>query len=159
MSQKPTTDEIPPEVLELHPIVLVLAGELQKGEGEEEFAPLAEDRFIELGAAILHYVDEENPKVELLHIVQSLACYAYVLRETHKSPALAEQIVTCIAQDEVVANVDKLKVSADPETVRQVAERFGNFSGSKTDKTAPKVGEAKPEGSLDINALNFPKRM
>ena len=161
MTEKPTKpeDEIPPEVFELHPIVGLLARELVPAPDpeEEEFLPMAEDKYIELGAAILHYVDEENPKMELLHVVQSLAAWAYALRE--RSPRLSEQVIDCIAQEEVANSCAKLKVSADPEAVRETAEKFGNFSGQQADKTAPKVGEAKPEGSIDINKLNFPKRM
>lgn len=153
------TDEVPAEVFELHPLVLVIAAELKPGEGDEEFAPLEEDKFIELGAAILSYVDEEDPKVELLHVAQSFAAYAVTLRDQHNSGRLAEQIFECIGNEDIVANLEKLAVSADPEKVQQVAQRFTDFTGSKTEKKAPKVGEAKPEGSIDINKLNFPKRM
>lgn len=160
MTEKKTdANEVPQEVLELHPLVLVVASELQPGEGTEQFAPLNDEKFLELGAALLHYVNEDDPQVELLHVAQSFAAYAIALRDFHGSERLADQLLEIVSQDEIVVNLQKLSVSADPEKVQKIAARFGEFAGTKQGMKAPKVGEAKPEGSLDLNALKFPKRM
>jgi hypothetical protein len=157
--KKDAFDEIPSEALELHPLVFVLSKELTKGEGAEMLAPMSEDKFVELGAAVLTYVDDADPKVELLQVVESLGAFALVARDQCGSERLANQLFEIIGNDDVVNNLQKLSVSADPEKIQKIAERFGEFAGAKADKKAPKVGEAKPEGSIDINALNFPKRM
>jgi hypothetical protein len=157
--KKSDPNEVPQEVLDLHPLVLVVAAEFQPGEGDEQFAPLTEDKLIEVGAAILHYVNEDDPQVELLHVAQSFAAYALAIRDLHGSARLADQLLEVVSQDEVVNNLQKLTVSADPEKIQKIAARFGDFAGTRQELKAPKVGEAKPEGSIDINALKFPKRM
>ena len=40
----------------------------------------------------------------------------------------------------------------------KIGAKFAEFADKETAK-APKEGEAKPEGAVDLNALNFPKRL
>jgi len=157
-TSEPVEEDPPVEVENLHPIVLLLAEKVEASE-DGKFLPLSEELLEDLAEGVLEYVDDEDPKVELLHIAQSLTAYANTLRTDHEAGDLADQILMVVTQEAVINNLHKLSVSSDPEKVREIASNFGEFTGDKKELKAPKVGEAKPEGSVDLNALNFPKRL
>ena len=153
--KKPSTEEMPEGLEQLHGIVYVLAKDLQPGEEGEEFAPFPEEV---LGPVAQYLIElgEENPD-ELAHAYHTVACFA--VGQKPSSPTMAEQVRELLELPPVVEAMKKWSVAADPEKVKEIAERFGSFAGTANQKVAPKVGEEKPEGAVDLNALNFPKRL
>ena len=155
--QAPSDEPVPEEVLGLHAVAFFLAEELKPGEGGEKFAPFKEEVLMEIAGYLLGLTEEEGGAEELIHAIHTIA--AFVAGNRDESPTMAEQIRLLLDLPFVVEGLKKWSVSADPEQVNRIAEKFGNFAGLDTQKRAPKVGEQKPEGAVDLNALNFPKRL
>jgi hypothetical protein len=149
--------ELPEEVAQLHPVAFFLAKQLKPGEAGAEFAPIAEEPLLEVAEYLYDLSEKEGGTEELVHAAQTIA--AFVTGNKPDSPEMAEQVRELLELPFVVETVKKWSVSADPEKVKLIAERFGNFAGIGSQKKAPKVGEEKPEGAVDLNALNFPKRL
>ena len=74
-----------------------------------------------------------------------------LLQDAHKNP----EDTSYLTKVEVFTNTDKLDDGDDANT-RAVATKLG---GPQKDLASiPKVGEEKPEGSLSLSMLNFPRR-
>jgi hypothetical protein len=156
MTEKNQSDDMPDDVAKLHGIAFALAKELKPGEGGEEFAPFPEEVLGPVAQYLLELTEEEEAD-ELVHACHTLAAFA--IGQKPSSPTMAAQVLELLELANVQEALKKFSVSADPEKVKQMAEKFGNFAGTDSQKKAPKVGEEKPEGAVDLNALNFPKRL
>lgn len=150
----PEAEDVPHEVQALHPIVLTAFSLLQPGEEGEEYM-LPEPLVHDLHSGILQYAGDE----ELAHVVHSLTAMALTMRDQHNSPTLAAQLIAVLESDEVAQAVKALSIAADPEAVEAAAERFAAFAGRAQPKTAPRGDEPKPEGSITLDKINFPRRM
>lgn len=161
MSEKQTEAdqvEMPEEVADLHGVAVFLVAHLEESEEEgEAFKPLAKEVLDEVDAYLKELAEKDDGTEELMHAVQTLG--GFVVGNRPDSPKMVEQVKALLDRPHVVEAVKKWSVSADPEQVKAIADRFGDFAGVKADKTAPKVGDEKPEGAIDLNALNFPKRL
>jgi hypothetical protein len=149
--------EITPEVEKLHGLAFYLAKELAPGEGGEEFAPFSEEVLGPVAQFFLELTEEEGGTDELIHAAKDIAAFAIAHRKT--SPTMSGQVSEMLRLPYVEEAVKKWSISADPEDVKDIAARFGDFAGVDAQKRAPQVGEEKPEGAVDLNALNFPKRL
>lgn len=150
-------EPVPEEIKQLHPIAFFLAKQLQPGEAGHEFAPVPDEVILEMGEYLVGLPEQEHGEAELVHAAHTIA--SFVVGNKKDSPDLAAQVQQLLEMPVVIDAMKKWSVSADPEQVKKIAENFGHFAGLDTSKKAPKVGEEKPEGSVDLNALNFPKRL
>ncbi len=156
MSEKPNDEiQVPEEVLNLHPMVVEFFAQLVPGEDGELFS-LPEPLVHDLHSAILQFEGEK----ELVDIIHGFTAAAITMRDHSQSPFLSEQLFAILQSPQVEEILKGLEISADPEEVSRIAERFKSFAGKEDiAKTAPKEGEKKPDGALSLDQLNFPKRL
>jgi hypothetical protein len=153
MTETKKPEDVPPEVEALHPMVVSLFSLLRTDEAGRFFLP--EPSVHDLYSALLQYEGDE----ELGHIVHGLTAMAVTMREQHDSPDLADQILLVLESDEVAKAIKRLSISGDPEAVEEAAKRFAQFAGGSAALTAPRADAPRPEGTLTIDKLSFPRRM
>jgi hypothetical protein len=147
-------DGFPPEVAALHPFVLTAFSVLVPGTDGERFA-FPEEQVHDLHSGLLQFDGEE----ELAHIVHGLTAMAVTMKDSLNSPSVANQLIA-ILEDEAVRKVLlKLKIAQDPEALNAAAMAFESFAGSSGNKQAPMANEPRPEGTLTLDAMKFPKRL
>ncbi len=149
-------EEIPEEVQQLHLCALMLAQHLVPGEGEE-FKPFEPEFIDSLDEWLQELAVQHDGAEEFIHAVHTIGAFGAGNSET--SPRMHAQLQALLERTTIANAIKKWHVSADPEEVKAIADRFGNFSGADSQKKAPGVGEEKPDGALDLNQLNFPKRL
>lgn len=153
MTEPTQDDELPPEVANLHPFIITLFGLLTPGKDGERF-DLAEDHVHELYAGLLEYENDD----ELAHIVHGLTAMAIAMREELNSPSLSNQIVAILDDDKIGRMLTSLKVSQDPEALNAAAKAFESFA-DRDAKKAPMANEPRPEGTVTLDGLKFPRRL
>jgi hypothetical protein len=151
------SSDVPAEVEGLHPVAFFLAEELRPGTDGQEFAPFPEEVGVEMAQFLHSLTEKEDGGEELIHCVHTIAAFIHANRT--ESPAMTAQVRELLDLPFVLDGLKKWSVSTDPEQVNRIAQKFGNFAGLDTQKKAPKIGDEKPEGAVDLNALNFPKRL
>jgi hypothetical protein len=151
-SEHTSGGDAPEEVLALHPIAFQLVEVLTCGQGHEEFT-LDPDLLPELHEGILEYDGDE-----LLHVAHSLSGFIAAMREQHNSPTLADHVMAVLESPEIAAKLQAVTRAVSLETVEQRARSFGALLG-KSGPVAPRHDDPKPEGSIRVEQLNFPKRL
>ncbi len=152
MNDKADNEDIPADVESVHPFVTMLFAGLERG-GEERYAfPL------DLANQVYSGLIEFEGEAELTMIIEQMLGLAIMMQQEFESPTVAAQIFAILEDDKVQNITRDIKALADPN-LDELGNRFGSFAGNEIAKTAPKVGDEKPEGALSLDELNFPKRM
>ena len=74
----------------------------------------------------------------------------------------AQQMFELLRQKPLLDALDRINAARDAENRDAVAassDKFTSFQDSTTQRSAPKVGEERPDGTLSIDKLGFPKRL
>lgn len=74
----------------------------------------------------------------------------------------AKQLFDLLAEKpllDALDQVDAAREAATRDAVAESSEKFKNFRGDTTQRSAPRVGEQRPDGTLSLDKLSFPKRL
>jgi len=154
MSEQDSIPEMPPEVAALHPFVLQVCSVLVPGTDGERYW-INEDDVHQIHAGLLDYEGDD----ELLHILHGLGAMATVMRDQLNSPSLSDQIMAILESEELQKAFLKVKISSDPEALAAAARSFTNFADKDGNKKAPMANEPRPEGTVTLDGLKFPRRL
>jgi len=146
------------EMEKLHPIVLDVCLHLtEDGDVEEEGIAGLRKALLEL-----------KGKEEFVQAVEELlkTCYMWdtfpigVDGTCTYQPAAKKVLAVLNSHEmlEIAHDAGAKMAHAHGEERAKLGNKFAEFKDQEAPK-APKVGEEKPEGSVDLNALKFPKRL
>lgn len=152
------TDATDAPELEGHPIRYLVASVLRDGERGEEPALLDED-----GAALIRSeIDKVLDSPELVDVVEMILGIAHALEVEQRSPTAAAALLDLVEREPVIESLKELNRKKDAErseAVAKAAGKFTGFTGSESQKKAPKDSEAAPKGSIKLGSLDFPKKL
>lgn len=147
--------------LDSHPIRDVIARLLK--DGTDEPALFDGDAQKKLNEAMDAYVAQDDREIH--EVVRTLIAIFEWLRDEQKSPKAAEAMKACFKRPDVIARIEAIEAemraeenAARASAVERRAAEFGKMAGAEA-RTAPKVGDKAPAGSLKLGNLNFPKKL
>lgn len=154
------TDE-PRVELDPHPIRNVVAHLLKDGTDEPAlFDAEAQAKVTEAVDEILNQGDRE-----IHEVVRTMMAIFEWLRDEQKSPKAADAFKATFKRPEVIDRIleieNEMRAEENEErksSVEKNAAEFDRMAG-KDKRTAPKVGDKAPAGSLKLGNLNFPKKL
>ncbi len=145
--------------LDPHPIRDRVAHLLKDGDGKGEPAVIEDEGVKELETLVDEYV---NAKTHELHdVVRTLWAITDWLEGEQKSPKTARKIIEVFKREHVIERIMKIEEEMRANEAEKATEsggKFTDFAGGEK-KTAPKVGQKAPKGSLKLGSLNFPKKL
>lgn len=147
--------------LDPHPIRDVVAHLLK--DGTDEPARFDEEAQKKVSEAVDEYLKQGDR--ELQDVIRTLIAIFEWLRDEQRSPKAAEALKATFKRPEVIERInqieDEMRAEENEErtsSVEKNAKEFGKLAGQDA-KTAPKVGDKAPAGSLKLGNLNFPKKL
>lgn len=146
------------QLVDGHPIRYVIASVLIDGAANEEPA-LLDDAGID---KITQELDRTIGSEELVDAVEMLLGVAYNVETAHQSPVTAQKLIDIVERESVLRALRELnrnKNQKRAEEVQKQADKLTQFTGSESQKKAPKTDDAAPKGSIKLGSLNFPKKL
>lgn len=147
--------------LDPHPIREIVAHLLK--DGTDEPAMFDDEAKQKLTLVVDDYLAQNDREIH--EVVRTLIAIFEWLRDDQKSPKAAEAMKTTFKRPEVIDRINAIEKEMKGEenaeratAVEKNAAEFGKMAGADA-KTAPKVGEKAPAGSLKLGNLNFPKKL
>ena len=98
---------------------------------------------------------------ELRDAVRSLLGIAHSFEQQGFNP-LASQLFEVLRQKPLLDALDEVNAAREAESRDAVAnssKKFDSFQDKTTQRSAPQVGDDRPDGTLSIDKLSFPKRL
>jgi hypothetical protein len=141
-----------------HPIRYLIASVLLDGSADQEPA-LLDDAGIE---KITTELDRNIGSEELVDAVEMLLGVAYNIETAHHSPFTAQKLIDIVEREPILRALRELnrnKNQKRAEEVQKQADKLTQFTGSESQKKAPKNDDAAPKGSIKLGSLNFPKKL
>lgn len=141
-----------------HPIRDVVAELLVDGGAGQEPAVLPPDAL----ARIRQEIDKHVGAPDLVDVVETILLCANFLEVQQKSPGCAGELCDLVERETVINALKELnrqKEQKRAEQVQKTAEKFSGFTGSATNKKAPKADQSAPKGSIKLGNLDFPKKL
>lgn len=149
--------EITEEQLQtLHPLAADVVVVFDQAGAPSSFA-LTDDQLGELRTGITSLFEHH----ELRDAVRSLLGIAHGF-EQQGVPTAAHQLFELLREPALLAALDQINAareSASRDAVADSSDKFKNFQDRSTARDAPKVGDERPDGTLSIDKLSFPKRL
>jgi hypothetical protein len=84
---------------------------------------------------------------------------AAVMRDQCRSPGLADQLLAVLEAEDVARAIGRLAPATDPSDAEDAARRFAQFAGGAERRVAPRADAPRPEGTLTVDRLAFPRKM
>ena len=148
----PTTKNTLPPATESHDVTVKLARLLKKGGTEPmELDEAATQAF---STWLLGYVKGPN----VASTARIIAELVYFFHEKEGCPSVARTLLK--VSDAVFADLDRrgIDTRVARSALESAGQRFGNFTGNATPLTAPRMGEAAPQGTIKAGTLGRPLR-
>lgn len=132
-------------------------------DGTDEPALFDEEAHRRLTAAVDEYLAKGDREIHA--VVRTLIAIYEWLRDEQKSPRAAEHFKSTFKRPEVIERITEIEKAIQAEeneartsAVEKNAADFGKLAGRDA-KTAPKVGDKAPAGSMKLGSLSFPKKL
>ncbi|MBK6684165.1 MAG: hypothetical protein IPG45_06810 [Deltaproteobacteria bacterium] len=148
MSEKITEEQLG----QLHPIALAIVLRCDE-HGQDPKLSLEPEEVVALRESLEAIYGTE----ELRHAVKNLLALGGVLGQ-QGCPAISTQILDLLAEEKLLTALDEINDIRE-RAAEQNSSQFSEFTGKQAPKQAPKPGEQRPEGTLTLDGLKFPKRL
>lgn len=139
-----------PPTTESHDVTIRLARLLNKGSGE----PLVMDAAAT--ATFRTWLQGFLKASNVTSTAQVIAELVYFFQEKEGCPGVAHTLLT--VSDAVYGELDRrgIDTRGARSALEQAGQRFHNFAGTARALTAPRLGEAAPQGTIKAGALARP---
>jgi hypothetical protein len=144
--------------LEGHPIRYLIAAVVKDGDPKKEPAVFDADGLEQIRKEIRSHIGSP----ELVDCVETVLGLAAALEVEQRSPRAAQALFQLVENDEIIKALKELNQKKDAqraEAVAKAADKLTAFTGSESQKKAPKSDDHAPKGSIKLGNLDFPKKL